>query len=136
MNIYFSPASLTFHPEEFKKDYEKAGTWPKDAVLITYADFKKYSLTAKPFGYKLGESEGFPSWVEDTTSAPQSHSLERQWRDSELTRADIEIYKVQDSDPKAVGSVSDWRSYRKTLRYWPENQNFPNKEFRPNAPDA
>lgn len=61
---------------------------------------------------------------------------ERFWRDSELFRSDIELYKVQDSDAKGVGSVSDWRVYRKLLRMWPENANFPTIEFRPKAPDA
>ena len=61
---------------------------------------------------------------------------ERQWRDAELARADIELFKVQDSDPKAVGSVADWRQYRKELRAWPEHEGFPSKANRPKAPDA
>lgn len=61
---------------------------------------------------------------------------ERVWRNSELNRADIELYKVQDSDSKAVGSVSPWREYRKALRQWPENQHFPDSSKRPIAPDA
>ena len=32
---------------------------------------------------------------------------ERIWRDAELIRADEELNKVQDSDPKAVGTVGD-----------------------------
>lgn len=61
---------------------------------------------------------------------------ERTWRNNELFRSDIELNKVQDSDPKATGSVSDWRGYRKALRDWPDSNNFPNNEFRPKAPDA
>ena len=61
---------------------------------------------------------------------------EKAWRDSELIRADIELYKVQDSDPKAVGTVAGWREYRKALRAWPEHKDFPNKEKRPVSPDA
>lgn len=61
---------------------------------------------------------------------------ERVWRDKELLRADIELYKVQDSDPKAVGSVAQWREYRKALRSYPESEGFPNKDKRPVAPDA
>lgn len=62
--------------------------------------------------------------------------LERLWRDSELTRADVELYKAQDSDPKSVGSVSDWRFYRKALRAWPESKGFPKEAHRPVAPDT
>ena len=65
-----------------------------------------------------------------------AHQLERSWRNSELNRADIELYKVQDSDPKAKGSVSAWREYRKSLRQWPEHQDFPDNSKRPIAPDA
>jgi hypothetical protein len=60
--------------------------------------------------------------------------VERNWRDSELINADIELNKVQDSDPKATGTVSDWRTYRKALRAWPEDKNFPKQEFRPKSP--
>jgi len=67
---------------------------------------------------------------------PSSEYRERQWRDTELERADVELFKVQDGDPKAVGSVSDWRQYRKELRAWPEHEGFPLKANRPKAPDA
>jgi len=60
---------------------------------------------------------------------------ERGWRNLELLRSDIELFKVQDADPKSACSVSDWRAYRKLLRGWPEHGDFPNKEFRPTAPD-
>lgn len=62
-------------------------------------------------------------------------NIERSWRDAELQRSDIELNKVQDSDPKAFGVVADWRVYRKQLRAWPEHQEFPNKQFRPVPPD-
>ena len=61
---------------------------------------------------------------------------ERLWRDAELVRADTELYKVQDGDPKAVGAVAGWREYRNTLRAWPEHRDFPNKDKRPVSPDA
>lgn len=61
---------------------------------------------------------------------------ERAWRNKELVRSDIELNKVQDSDPKVKGTVSQWRDYRKALRAWPENTDFPNKDKRPLAPDA
>lgn len=63
-------------------------------------------------------------------------SQERAWRNSELLRADVELYKVQDADPKATGSVSAWREYKKALRNLPEHQLFPSIEARPVAPDV
>jgi hypothetical protein len=79
---------------------------------------------------------GFPILEDRIIHMEEVVSSERIWRDSELFRADLELYKVQDSDPKSTGSVTDWRNYRKLLRVWPENKDFPNKEFRPKAPDA
>ena len=66
----------------------------------------------------------------------ESPALERIWRDSELLRSDIELYKAQDADPKSVGSVTDWRFYRKALRAWPESKGFPKEAYRPIAPDT
>lgn len=62
-------------------------------------------------------------------------AAEKAWRNLELSRADQELNKVQDSDPKSTGTVTDWRAYRKELRAWPENINFPDVSSRPVAPD-
>jgi hypothetical protein len=61
-------------------------------------------------------------------------AIERYWRDSELTRADIELNKAQDGD--GTGSVRAWREYRKSLRVYPEVEGFPVSGLRPKAPDA
>ena len=60
---------------------------------------------------------------------------EREWRNSELIRADEELNKVQDSDPKSKGTVGDWRAYRKALRAMTEAEGFPTQHVRPTAPD-
>lgn len=59
---------------------------------------------------------------------------ETQWRNFELVNADIELNKVQDGDPKAIGTVSDWRNYRKALRAYTESETFPDKSSRPVGP--
>lgn len=59
---------------------------------------------------------------------------EKLWRNTELSRADIELNKVQDG--VGVGSVAAWRQYRIDLRNWPEDKEFPNPAARPVAPDA
>jgi hypothetical protein len=51
-------------------------------------------------------------------------SVERSWRDSALSKADIELSKVQDG--RGTGLVSDWREYRNNLRDYPEAKDFPN----------
>ena len=59
---------------------------------------------------------------------------ERAWRNTELSRADIELNKVQDG--MGGGTVTSWREYRCALRNWPANQDFPDSTKRPIAPDA
>ena len=80
---------------------------------------------------KTGEWIG--EWTdagEDTVSLAH---CERAWRNAELSRADIELNKVQDG--MGIGSVAAWRQYRVDLRNWPENPEFPNSMARPVAPD-
>ncbi|MNQ43058.1 hypothetical protein D3C85_567740 [compost metagenome] len=134
MKVYFSPAKLSFFPDEFKKDYEKSGTWPLDAVEVSLEVFKEFALSSTPLDKVLGVVQGIPAWV-DRVSTPNA-SAERSWRNSELARADVELYKVQDSDPKSVGTVTAWREYRRLLRAYPESEGFPSAGIRPTAPDA
>lgn len=80
-------------------------------------------------GYSLVNQK----WVkQEHTQDPLEEVL---WRNSELARADVELNKVQDSDQSAIGSVADWRAYRKSLRAWPECKDFPCVSSRPKAPD-
>lgn len=62
----------------------------------------------------------------------QASILERQWRNTELANADIEINKAVDSANYAV--EKSWRNYRLALRDWPENPDFPDATKRPARP--
>lgn len=86
---------------------------PKGLIAISFAEFKR---------------------LQEPT-VEQKDEMERYWRDAELSRSDIELAKVQDSDPKAVGTVAQWRTYRKELRAWTESPNFPDTTYRPVAPN-
>lgn len=129
LKIYFDPVSQGFYQTDYHKNI------PKTAIEVT--DNLRWALLE-------GESRGEKICVEDgviTLKAPTVEALttvpdERYWRDLQLAHSDIELNKVQDSDPKAVGTVSQWREYRKALRAWPEHKDFPNKEKRPVSPDA
>lgn len=129
MKVYFDPISKGFYQSDIHSEI------PPSAIEIT--DEKRWELIE-------GQSRGMVIVVNGNEVALQDDEpteedkavVERLWRDAELARADIELYKVQDSDPKAVGTVAGWREYRKALRAWPEHEDFPNKEKRPVAPDA
>ena len=111
--IYFKNSKGEVFAYENEADYRKFG--PKDLTPLSDSDIEKH---------------------QSTTAETNLSYTERAWRDSELIRSDIELYKVQDSDPKAVGTVAGWREYRKALRAWPEHKDFPNKEKRPASPDV
>jgi hypothetical protein len=138
MNYFYSPLKDSFFPGEFKPDYLKHGTWPDDAVEVSPENFKKYALGMIPAGKTRKYSGGTFSWVEreDTQSQEDKVRSENYWMSCEVSRVRDELEKVQDSDTQAVGTVSQWREYRKALRVWPDHKEFPNTEFRPVAPDV
>ena len=128
--LFFSESTQGYYDLSFAK-YKL----PNDAVEITksvYGELREITAQGKRVVYNQG------SFIaEDFQVTPeQAEQSEKLWVVSELERAGFELDKVQDSDPKAVGSVSAWRSYRKSLRSWVDDINFPNKEFRPVSPDA
>jgi len=57
---------------------------------------------------------------------------ERQWRNGELQRADIEVFKAE--DVAGAFNAEDWRAYRQALRVWPNSPDFPDPSKRPTAP--
>jgi len=56
-------------------------------------------------------------------------NTERSWRDAELAKADIEIYKLEDVSSPATA----YRAYRVALRDYPQQPDFPNGT-RPTSP--
>lgn len=124
---YFSPTKQAlFNTQFFKKEQ-----MPQDIIALDDVQYKE--VTEK---LNTEHTVTFVDGAFVSTKKLTSDDEERGWRNFELDRADTELYKVQDSDPKAVGSVADWRTYRKELRAWPEHKDFPNKEKRPVSPDA
>jgi hypothetical protein len=57
----------------------------------------------------------------------------RDLRDTELTRADIMLNRVQDGET-GIGTQKAWRAYRVSLRDWPSTESFPLDA--PVAPDV
>lgn len=136
MSHYYSETTKGFYVEELRDLYEQAGTWPADARILTVEQYNKLheELTGKhqvAFD-KKGKPRVVPIPAADI-KVLDSYA-ERSWRNDELSRADNMIKIVEDGE--GVGTVEDWREYRKSLRKWPEHKSFPNMKFRPTAPDA
>lgn len=108
-------------------------TLPEDAIEITEEKYKEL-LLAQQNGSEIRAQGVHPCAFNKVPFQPDNHAQERLWRDTELKKADIELFKVQDSDPTSYGTVSEWREYRRSLRAWPANANFPQVNFRPKPP--
>lgn len=126
MKVFYSPSSNGFYHEGLQKDF------PLDKIELTQERYN-YLMGGISLGQIIVVKEGVLTLAErpPLDSSPQ---LEHLWIDSEMHRIREEIEKVQDTDPGAVGTVSAWRTYRKALRVWCEDINFPNKAFRPTSP--
>lgn len=126
--MYFSKSTNGFYDKNINNII------PKDAVELddeTYTILFKGIASGKTV---VADENGIPVLVEQTLTSDAIIRAERIWRDKELELADIELYKVQDADPSAYGTVAQWREYRKNLRRWPESENFPDKSSRPLPP--
>lgn len=134
MKIFYSTINDCFYLEELKQSYQASGNWPPDCLEISYEDFSKFSLNNPPKNKVRTFIDNKLCWVDQKPSLEDLESNERSWRNFELRVADVELNKVQDGDPKSIGSVSDWRGYRKNLRAWPEHPNFPSEQYRPKSP--
>ena len=75
----------------------------------------------------IDEYAGSDRQTADTVN--QLVSDERNWRDAELSDADIEIYKLEDN----AGDTTACRAYRQALREYPQQPDFPSGT-RPTAP--
>ena len=129
MKVYFDPVSKGFYQSDIHIKI------PPSAIEIT--DEKRWELIeGQSNGKVIVVKDNEVTLQDDEPTEEDKAIVERLWRDAELARADIELYKVQDSDPKAVGTVAGWREYRKALRAWPEHKDFPDTSKRPVAPDA
>lgn len=114
------------------KGFYDDSNYPKDSVEISH-EYYKQLLEAQDQGNSIGcDEKGFPVIV--LIKQNNASTEERIWRNLELQRADIELNKVQDGE--GVGSVQSWRDYRKQLRAWPQDKNFPLSSERPKAPDT
>lgn len=125
---YYSASAQGFFTSEVNGE-----NIPSDCVEIT-EEYKAYLLSSESSAKKIAPDEsGYPVIVDAVLSDENRVMIERAWRDSELIQADVELNKVQDADPKAIGTVAQWRQYRKELRAYPESEGF-SSGIRPVSP--
>ena len=108
---------------------------PPDVVEVSRELYDELFAAQSKGSAIVPNDSGYPVSVQIPEIDTDQVSIENSWILTELERIRNELEKVQDSDPKAVGTVSQWREYRKLIRAWCENEKFPNKDFRPKSPD-
>lgn len=128
MKVYFDPVTMGFYTTEHFK------TFPSTAVNIPVELYKELQA-GETRGLQIAcDDAGYPFLKPLDVDIEFLISAEHIWINTELARAGLELDKVQDSDATAVGTVGQWRDYRKALRAWAGHKDFPKKEFRPKSP--
>lgn len=110
---------------------------PKDCKPVS-EELRTAVLLAELGGRPISSDvDGMPINIDPLPlTVEQKSSIERYWRDGQLTICDNEIRKIEDGEKVEAGTVSDWRAYRSSLRAWPEAKKFPDENFRPKSPSA
>ncbi|BCQ36683.1 tail fiber assembly protein [Erwinia rhapontici] len=119
MTINFSAQDCTFYLSILKLDYDQAGTWPDDAVMVSESVYEDFSRQP-PFGKRLAAGkDGLPVWAD---SLPLAHDelvqAAKMEKESLRSIADSIIIPLQDAieldiaTSGEVASYTAWRKYR------------------------
>lgn len=117
-NYIFSAFLNGFLPLVWKEEKEETGSWPDDAVEISYEDYLKFTTDA-PEGKILGSVDGRPTWVD--IPPPTLDELIASAEATKLSlkaKADSEIAWRQDAvdadiaTDEETAALADWKKYR------------------------
>ena len=125
--IFYNPVDEGFYHEGVQK------VIPPSAVAISSSQYEEF-MAVQQTGKKVCFEDGKFTFEDRLVSFEDLTHFEASWIITELEVAGEELDKVQDSDVNAVGTVAQWREYRKALRAWVNHKDFPNKNFRPKYP--
>lgn len=114
----FSAFLNGFLPLAWKEEKEATGSWPDDAIEISYEDYLKFTTDA-PKGKILGSVDGRPTWVD--IPPPTLDELIASAEATKLSlkaKADSEIAWRQDAvdadiaTDEETAALADWKKYR------------------------
>ena len=64
MSYTYSPSRNTFYPDEWRDNYEAAGTWPDDGVSVT-TEMRNALVNKPPQGkVRVAGENGLPCWAD------------------------------------------------------------------------
>ena len=95
MDVYFSPSSVGFIPEQWRTDGTYTDeNWPQDAVLLTHEESDAYWRANPPGGKQLGStSAGRPCWVDVPAPSHDELVAQAEAHKTQLQREAEEIIK-------------------------------------------
>ncbi|WP_039967806.1 phage tail assembly chaperone [Pseudomonas chlororaphis] len=114
---------------------------PDDAVEIS-AERHAELLAGQSEGKVISwGADGFPTLMNPPPpSAEELSAAERYWRDQQLSETDPLVSRHRDEQEEGSETTltparyGELQAYRRSLRNWPENGEFPLAEHRPVAP--
>lgn len=132
--IYSSKATGLFH------DSNLGDALPADAIEIS-AELHAELLNGQSQQIKIDFNTEPPTLTErPPLSSEQLADIERDWRDSQLARTDVDVARQRD-ELEAGGATTltaeqyvELQTYRRQLRDWPQAVQFPLADHRPSAP--
>lgn len=116
-------------------------TIPEGAKELTHERYAE--LTAPRADSKLvyPDADGYPVLSDPPPPSPEeAATIERTWRDAQLTATDGVVTRHRDELEEGAGTTltvekyAELQVYRRQLRDWPENGEFPLIDHRPIAP--
>ncbi|MCM8743185.1 phage tail assembly chaperone [Pseudomonas koreensis] len=115
---------------------------PEGAKLIEAEQYQAL-LDGQAVGKVItADADGYPVLTDQPApTVEQLAEQERKWRDGELLATDQMVSRHRDeleenaATTLTVDQYAELQSYRRALRNWPENGEFPFLEHRPPAPD-
>ena len=123
MTVYYSAVQNAFYPDELKKSYISAGSWPDDAVLVDDSLFNEFVINPAPAGKcRVAGSDGMPAWAD---IPPPSHddliAYAAREKSQMLIAANLAIAPLQDATDLGMATDDEqaqllaWKKYRVLL---------------------
>ncbi|HFI9909436.1 TPA: tail fiber assembly protein [Escherichia coli] len=117
-NYIFSAVLNGFLPLVWKNEKEAAGTWPDDAVEISYEDYLEFTTDA-PKGKTLGsDKKGNPAWVDVPPLTHEQHvAIAESQKQALITEVNTETAMLRAKlalkriKPDEEALLNDWLDY-------------------------
>ena len=118
---YYSATTNSFYPKSLQPEYDKAGSWPDDAIAVSDDVYEGFQ-TPPEGKVRAAGSDGLPVWV-DTPAQTKEQLLaiaksELASRMAEATAAIAPLQDAVDIDEatdEELANLKAWKKYRVAL---------------------